>query len=191
MKFAAPSNRSLSLTFLFALLAPLILFFSLGSLTPGLVAAGAQRLQSQIEGWQPYTNRAAGYAIALPPNAEVTESDDAALAYKMLYVRLPVENSPHYQGLSILVLESADTPEAYVTQAYADAGLDLRTAIRPTAPRQINGRAALRLERDPVVGDGDKFTTLIAGDGVLYRLNLFGGGKGGAGRTSAASSRTL
>ena len=180
MKFAAPGNRHLSLTFSLAFLAPLLIFLALGSLTPALVAAGAQHLQSQIDGWQTYTNRAAGYAVALPPNAEVTESDDVALAYKTLFVRLPVENSPHYQGVSILVLESAAAPEAYVTQAYADAGVDVDTAIRPTAPSQVNGRAALRLERDPVVGDGDKFTTLIAGDGVLYRINLFGGGKGGA-----------
>jgi murein DD-endopeptidase MepM/ murein hydrolase activator NlpD len=179
MKLAALRNRPLSLTFLFALLPPLLLFSLLGSFTPKVVAVGAQRWQTQIDGWQTYTNRAAGYAVDLPPNAAVTESDDAALAYKMLFVRLPVDNSPHYQGVSILVLESTVAPEAYLTQAYTAAGLDLRTAIRPTAPSQINGRAALRLERDPVVGDGDKFTTLIAGDGVLYRVNLFGGGKGG------------
>ncbi|MCX6048034.1 MAG: M23 family metallopeptidase, partial [Chloroflexi bacterium] len=77
------------------------------------------------------------------------------------------------------VIEDAASPEAYVAKAYADAGVDVKSAVRPSAPAQINGQAALRLERDLVVGDADKLTTLIAGNGVIYRVNLFGGGDGG------------
>lgn len=173
------SNCRLWTSLCFALIALLlILAFSRSSLTP-LAAADAASVSAQTAGWQTYTNRAAGYTVDLPAAAEITESDDAALAYKMLFVRLPVASSAEYQGISIMVLESAAAPEVYVTQAYADAGLDLSGAIRSSAPTEINDRAALRLERDPVVGDNDKLTTLIGGDGVLYRLNLFGGGKGG------------
>lgn len=172
-------NRRSLLLLGFALLVPLLIFnFFRFSLTP-LAAAEVAQPNAQTTAWQPYTNRAAGYTIDLPPNAEITESDDAALAYKMLFVRLPVASSAEYQGISILVLESEATPEEYVTQAYTNAGLDVNRAGRPPVPTTIHGRAALRLERDAVVGDSDKFTTLIAGDGVLYRVNLFGGGKGG------------
>lgn len=172
-------NRRLLLLLGFALLIPLLIFnFFRFSLTP-LAAAAAAQPNIQTTAWQPYTNPAAGYTVDLPPNAEITESDDASLAYKMLFVRLPVASSAEYQGISILVLESEAAPEEYVTQAYTNAEQDVNSAIRPPAPTTINGRAALRLERDLVVGDGDKLTTLIAGDGVLYRVNLFGGGKGG------------
>lgn len=168
-------NRRSLLLLGFLLLVP-FLIFTFFRLTLAPLAAAET---AQTTGWQTYTNRAAGYSVTLPPNAEITESDDASLAYKMLFARLPVASSAEYQGISILVLESAAAPEAYVAKAYADAGVDLNTASRPVAPTAINGRAALRLERDSVVGDGDKLTTLIAGDGVLYRVNLFGGGKGG------------
>jgi len=50
MKFAAAGNHHRSLTLFLALLAPLLIFFLLGSLTPALVAASPQRLQTQIEG---------------------------------------------------------------------------------------------------------------------------------------------
>lgn len=134
----------------------------------------------QAAGEKVYTNAVAAYSLEVPPNAEVSESDDAGLPYPLVFIRLPVANSPLYQGVSILVIDNPATPEEYVAAAYQDAGLDPQSAPRVAGPTPINSRAALRLERDPVVGDGDKFTTLIAGDGVLYRLNLFGGGKGGA-----------
>jgi len=44
----------------------------------------------------------------------------------------------------------------------------------------VNGREAIKLERDEVIGDFDKYTVLVAGDGVIYRINLFGGGVGGS-----------
>lgn len=144
--------------------------------TPLTTAAQSIELQPVPTGWQSYTSSDAGYSIALPANAEITESDDAALRYKLLFVRLPDDSSPLYQGLSILVYISVFDPATYVAQAYADTN----AGPPPTGTAlTINGRAALRLERDPIVGDDDRYTTLIAGDGVIYRVNLFGGGKGG------------
>ena len=146
------------------------------------IFASQQAYQTMADGWQIYTSPDGGYRIELPPKAEITASDDAALRYKVLFVRLPDDSSPLYQGLSILVLESELSPAAYVVQAYgAVAGAVLPT----TTPLTINGRPALRLERDPIVGDGDRYTTLVAGDGVIYRINLFGGGKGGASEPTA------
>ncbi|HRW03857.1 MAG TPA: peptidoglycan DD-metalloendopeptidase family protein [Caldilineaceae bacterium] len=144
---------------------------------PRTTAAQAEPQPSTPDGWPIYTSPDAGYAVALPPTAEITESDDAALRYKMLFVRLPDDSSPLYQGLSILVVESELDPTAYVAQVYAEneAG-----APPPAKPLTVNGRPGLRLERDPLVGNDDKYTTLVAGDGVIYRINLFGGGKGGA-----------
>ncbi|MEZ4679842.1 MAG: hypothetical protein R2932_37055 [Caldilineaceae bacterium] len=133
--------------------------------------------QSIPTGWQSYTSPDAGYTIALPADAEIIENDDAALRYTMLFINLPDASTPLYQGISVLVFESDLSPTAYVAQAYAEAtGGEPPTGTSLT----INGRAALQLARDRVVGDGDKFTTLIAGDGLIYRISLFGGGKGGA-----------
>ncbi len=164
----------------------LLFFVTLGGLCWGVSApqttfASQQAYQNSPANWQTYTSPDAGYTIDLPPNAEITESDDAALRYKILFVNLPDASTTLYQGLSILVVESDLDPAAYVAQAYADASGGTPPTNTPLAgrPLTINGRTALRLARDPVVGDGDKFTTLIAGDGVLYRINLFGGGKGG------------
>ncbi|MEZ4859843.1 MAG: peptidoglycan DD-metalloendopeptidase family protein [Caldilineaceae bacterium] len=166
-------KRALPALFPFAFAVLLVILCTLSN-------AALSPLAAQDATWQSYTSSDAGYTVQLPPDAQITESDDAALRYKILFVRLLGETSPLYQGVSILVIESDLSPEAYVAKAYADAGVDPQQAIRPTAPTTINGRASLRLERDFVVGDGDKLTTLIAGDGVLYRINLFGGGKGGA-----------
>lgn len=164
-----------------------ILFVFVGTLC--LMTSSAHRLfasqrllQTTADGWQLYTSPDAGYAIALPPNAEITESDDATLRYRLLFVNLPDMTSPLYQGISILVIESDLSPVDYVAAAYAAA-----EGVTAPLPQllTINGRATVRLERDPVVGDGDKLTTLIAGDGLLYRVNLFGGGKGGPSEPTA------
>ncbi len=162
----------------------LLLFAIIGSLF-GLGAALTTFAATDAGAAQTYTSKDASYSIAFSPNTQVTESDDAALRYKMVTARLPVANSPLFQGISILVIESDMTPEEYVAQAYQKAGGDPSTAVRPKAPAQINGRAALRLERDTVIGDGDKLTTLIAGDGVLYRVDLFAGDDGGPGEPTA------
>ncbi|HMN30195.1 MAG TPA: hypothetical protein PKE45_18730 [Caldilineaceae bacterium] len=153
----------------------LALFFA-ALLATGL---GAFMTTHAADAWQTYTNRAAAYAVDLPPDATISESEDAALRFPLVTAFLPDPSVPLDQGVSILVIEEDLTPEEYVAQAYEEAGRDLSSAQRPTAPSEINGRASLRLERDPVVGDGNKFTTLIDGDGVIYRLDLFAGADGG------------
>jgi murein DD-endopeptidase MepM/ murein hydrolase activator NlpD len=159
------------------------LFIGFGIGIPHTTYADQRAFQSTA-GWQTYTSPDAGYTIDLPPDAAITESDDAALRYTLLFVQVMDDSAPVYQGFSILVLESDLSPAEYVAAAYADVeGL----APPATAPLIINGRDTLRLERDPLVGAGDKYTTLIAGDGVLYRINLFGDGKGGFSEPSAAT----
>lgn len=156
----------------------LVGFTGIGWITshPASILASQHSAQADSNTWQTYVSPDAAYTIDLPPAAEITESDDAALRYQLLFVNLPDASTQLYQGISVLVLESDLAPAAYVEQAYAEVeGLAPPTGT----PLTINGSAALQLERDPVVGDGDKYTTLVAGAGVLYRINLFGGGKGG------------
>jgi hypothetical protein len=119
-----------------------------------------------------YTSRDAGYAVDLPPDVVINESEDAALRFTLVTAFLPDPSVPLDQGVSILVIEEDATPEEYVAQAYEAAGQAPANARRATAPSSINGRAALRLERDPIVGAANKFTTLIDGVGVIYRLDL-------------------
>ncbi len=172
MPFTTAGLRRLSILVFLAGLGP-----SLG-LGAGMVTVAA-------DPWQTYTSTDAGYVVDLPPDAVITESEDAALRFTLVTAFLPDRTSPLDQGVSILVIDEDATPEEYVAQAYQAAGLDLGEVRRPTAPASINGRAALRLERDPVVGDANKFTTLIGGNGVIYRLDLFAGDDGGPGEPTA------
>lgn len=155
------------------------LIISLLALLGIALTLGAQMTTQAADSWQTYTSKDAAYTVDLPPEAVISESGDAALRYTMVTAFLPDSRSPLDQGVSILVIDDDATPKEYVAQAYAEAGQPLSSARRPAAPTQINGRAALRLERDPVVGDANKFTTLIDGDGVLYRIDLFAGDDGG------------
>jgi murein DD-endopeptidase MepM/ murein hydrolase activator NlpD len=74
---------------------------------------------------------------------------------------------------------SNQAPRELVTNKYAEARQALPQVARSAAGFEVNGRAAMKLERDAVVGDLDKYTVLVQGDGVIYRINLFGGGVGG------------
>lgn len=177
MKFLIFSNRHW----------PLLLLLFLGP-TLGIGLGMTLLAAPSAADEQTYTNPAAAYSLELPPDTQVSESADAALPYPLVFFRLPVVSTPLYQGVSVLVIDTPTTPAEYVAQAYQDAGLDPQSAPRVAGPTPINGRAALRLERDNVVGDGDKFTTLIAGDGVIYRVNLFGGGKGGPSEPAAQAT---
>ncbi|RIK39073.1 MAG: hypothetical protein DCC55_19130 [Chloroflexi bacterium] len=166
MRFAIVGRRSMLAFVCLALLGMLFWF-------------GAEVTTRAADAWQTYTNSDAGYAVDLPPDAVITESQDAALRFTLVTAFLPDTTAPLDQGVSILVIDEDATPEDYVAQAYQGAGLDLSRVRRPTAPALINGRAALRLRRDAVVGDANKFTTLIDGNGVIYRLDLFAGDDGG------------
>ncbi len=49
--------------------------------------------------WQTYTNNDAGYTVDLPADAQITDSDDAGLRYKLLYARLLADRLTGYQGV--------------------------------------------------------------------------------------------
>lgn len=136
---------------------------------------GAAAPVAEPERWLTYTSADAAYAFDYPQDSLIQESDDAAAAYKVVHVQFPVTDTADYQGASVLVLDNPAnlSPEAYVAAQTGSA------VISPTQSRSVADRPALQLERDAVVGDFDARTTLVPGAGVLYRVNLFGGGKGG------------
>ncbi|HEY3290504.1 MAG TPA: peptidoglycan DD-metalloendopeptidase family protein [Anaerolineae bacterium] len=137
--------------------------------------------QAQTGAWQTYTSDDAAYTFDYPPDATISTSDDASLSYRMVFVAFSVTSTTDYQGISVMVLENPKnlTPQQFVNSQYQTQG------IRPSAQAQrgvalrLTDRQALRLQRDAVVGNGDKTTVLIPGNGVMYRVNLYGGGVGG------------
>ena len=70
-----------------------------------------------------------------------------------------------------------------VSAEYAAADKSLPVPAQVAAQRAagftVNQRAAVKLERDAVAGDFGKYSLFVQGDGVAYRINLFGGGVGG------------
>ncbi|MCS6846250.1 MAG: M23 family metallopeptidase [Anaerolineae bacterium] len=162
--------------------------FALGliGLTLGLIAC-AVTLQapaappSQPDAWLTYTSEDAAFAFDYPPGALISTSEDAALRFKLVYVRFPVTETQVYQGASVMVMENAAGMDlrAFVAARYAAAGREMPPQAQRAAGFQVNGRDAIKLERDEVIGSLDKYTVLVAGDGVVYRINLFGGGIGG------------
>jgi len=57
------------------------IFLVLISTLLGLGAAVKTQAAANDGAWQNYTSSDASYAIDFPPNAQITESDDAALRY--------------------------------------------------------------------------------------------------------------
>jgi murein DD-endopeptidase MepM/ murein hydrolase activator NlpD len=130
-------------------------------------------------GWQTYTSEDAAYAFDYPAGAQITTSDDAALRYKLVFVQFPISTTNEYEGASVMVLDNPQglSAQDMIASRYTAQGMAAPSATQSTAT--VNGRPALKLERDGVIGDGDKFTVLVEGAGVIYRINLFGGGVGG------------
>jgi murein DD-endopeptidase MepM/ murein hydrolase activator NlpD len=142
----------------------------------------AATVMAQSDGWQTYASDDASYSLDLPPDAVVSTSEDASLRFKIVYAQFAVTDTTDYQGISVMVLENPDNlaPRAFVAGQYRQAGVrQSAQAQRSTAALRVGDRTAIRLQRDAVVGDLDKYTVLIPGDGVVYRLNLYGGGVGG------------
>lgn len=129
--------------------------------------------------WQTFTSEDAAYAFDYPAGAEITISDDAALNYKLVFVQFPISATHEYEGATVLVLDNPAGQSAQAMIASRYAAQSAATPSATAAPFSVNGRPAIRLERDAVIGDGDKFTVLVEGAGVIYRINLFGGGVGG------------
>ncbi len=125
--------------------------------------------RAQSDAWPVHVSLVAAYQFEYPPESVIETSSDASLRYPVVYVNFPSPDGAGYQGASVMVLENAANSDV---RAFAlERGAPLGEA------RVERGR--LTLERDLAVGDGDARTTLVPGDGVIYRINLFGGGVGG------------
>lgn len=158
----------------YALLAGLIVS---AGLALAVVREPAQSSAQADNAWRAYVSADAAYAFDYPDGTLITESEDASQRFKIVYAQFPVSDTYDYQGVSIMAL---DNPKALGLAAFASARAAAAGAqVSTPAPMFINGREAVRLERDRALGDGDKYTVLVAGDGVVYRINLYGGGIGG------------
>jgi hypothetical protein len=149
----------------------------------GAVAYASQPFHppGQSDGWQTFTSDDAAYAFDYPPDATISTSDDASLRFKIVYVAFAVTATTDYQGISVMVLENPKklSLQQFISAQYRTVGLRPSAEAQRAVVMQIKDREALKLERDPVIGDLDKYTVLIPGDGVVYRINLYGGGVGG------------
>jgi murein DD-endopeptidase MepM/ murein hydrolase activator NlpD len=134
------------------------------------VFAPAPSAQTQDESWPVHVSLVAAYQFEYPPESVIETSSDAALRYPVVYVNFPSPDGAGYQGASVMVFENSANSDA---RAFA---LERDPALTSNA-RSERGR--LTLERDIAVGDGDARSTLVPGNGVIYRINLFGGGVGG------------
>jgi murein DD-endopeptidase MepM/ murein hydrolase activator NlpD len=175
--FHSPARRSA-----FAVLALIGLALGLVACAVTLQAppppAGAP---AQQDAWLTYTSADAAYAFDYPAGATIETSDDASLRFKLVYLQFPITETSSYQGASVMVIEDPDNAgvRSLVAARYTAAGRQTPVQAQSAAGFQVNGREAIKLERDAVVGDLDKYTVLVEGDGMIYRINLFGGGKGG------------
>lgn len=170
------SSRTLSICGLLGLA------FSLAACTMTLRAPPTAPPQSITPApWPTFISDDAAFAFDYPPGAIIETSDDASLRFKLVYVQFPITETNVYQGASIMVMENPEAKSAreFVAARYAAAGRALPVQAQNAAGFQVNGREAIKLERDEAIGNLDKYTVLIAGDGVMYRINLFGGGVGG------------
>ena len=137
--------------------------------------------------WPTFTSEDAAYAFDYPPGSVVDVSDDAALRYKQVFVQFPVEVNPTgevdngYQGISVMVVDnpSNQSMSELVNADYAAVGQRAPARLQSAEAMRVNDRAAVKLERDAVAGDFGKYSVFVQGDGVAYRINLFGGGVGG------------
>ena len=136
---------------------------------------------AQSSGWETYTSSDAAFALEVPTGAVVSTSDDASQRYRMVYIEFTVTATADYQGISVMVLENPKNQSAqqFVADQYQAAGIRAAVSVQRGVALKLADRTALKLLRDALVGSGDKYTVLIPGDGVMYRLNLYGGGVGG------------
>lgn len=156
--------------------------FATGLLAIVLVLhAGVQTDAQSDSPWLVYASEAAAYSFEHPADALIQESMDASLSYPIVYVQFLVTDTPMYQGASVMVLDDAGSAGAQnmVAQRYRAQGLREPPVSQGLVVGARESRETVFLTRDPVVGDLDARTVLISGNGVVYRINLFGGGKSG------------
>jgi len=137
---------------------------------------------AQTSGWVTYTSDDAAFTLDYPSDATVTTSDDASLRYRMVFVEFTVTTTTEYQGVSVMVLENPKnlTPQQFIASQYQSQGLRPSAQAQRGVALRLTDRQAIKLQRDTVIGSGDKYTVLIPGAGVMYRVNLYGGGVGGS-----------
>ena len=137
---------------------------------------------AQTGGWQTYTSDDAAYSFDYPPDTVISTSDDASQAYKIIYAEFALTDTTDYQGISVMVLDNPKNlqPQQFVSAGYTAAGVRQGVLAQRSVAMLVDQRPAVRLQRDPVIGDQDKYSVLIPGEGVMYRLDLYGGGLGGA-----------
>ena len=129
-----------------------------------------------------YISDDAAYSFDYPADATLQTSDDASLRFKLVYVQFSVPETSAYQGASVMVIENATNTSVrdLVAAHYRTAKREMPMSAQNAASFTVGEREAIKLERDGVIGDADKYTVLVAGDGVVYRINLYGGGVGGS-----------
>ena len=157
------------------------------SLVLGLLAFGLLLTitEAQSAGWQTYVSADAAFSLTYPNSTNLTTSDDASLRYRMVYITLKGSSIASYQSITVIALENAANLSA---QQWVAKQSPLSGASVHAASLSVAGRTALKLERDAIIGMGDKFTVLIPGKGVMYRISLYGGGEGGPIEPSAEST---
>lgn len=134
--------------------------------------------------WQTYTSDDAAYSVDYPPNSILNVSQDVGLRFKTLYIQFPVTDTEDYQGASILVLENPAKKDigGVIESRYTEAGASAPATLRRATTLSVNGVSALRLERDPIAGDHDKYSVFLTNNSdntIAYRINLFGSGVAG------------
>ncbi len=145
------------------------------------LAFALQPTQAQEPAWQTFTSDDAAYSFEYPAESVIQTSEDASLRYKLVYVQFPITTTGAYQGVSVMVIENPSNQNVrdLVATQYAQAKQAMPQVARSAVGFEVNGRAAIKLERDLVAGDLDKYSVWVQGEGVTYRINLFGGGVGG------------
>jgi murein DD-endopeptidase MepM/ murein hydrolase activator NlpD len=147
------------------------------ALTIAVVASA----QAQTGAWQTYMSDDAAYSFDYPPNTLVTAGDDASLRFRIVYAQFALADTTGYQGVSVMVMENPGNLglQQFIAATYQAKGAQPSLRPQQAIALQVGDRQALKLQRDPYVGDLDKYTVLAPGDGVVYRINLYGGGDGG------------
>lgn len=166
--------------------------FTAGLLAIVLVMRAHAGAYAQSEAaWLLYASEEAAYSFEHPADAVIEESTDASLPYPIVYVQFPVTDTLAYQGASVMVLEDIDRAGAqnFVAQRYRAQGRPEPRVVRSLIVGAREPLETVILSRDPVVGDLDARTVLISGSGVIYRINLFGGGKSGETTPSQQAER--
>jgi murein DD-endopeptidase MepM/ murein hydrolase activator NlpD len=154
---------------------------AVGVCVAALILAAGSAFAQQGDGWQTFVSDDAAYAFDYPAGTQLSVSTDAALRFKSVEAQLPITDTSAYQAITVMVLENPanQSLQQFVAAKYAAAGQPAASYAALQVGPAGAARGAIRLERDAVIGNLDKYTVLVPGAGVVYRINLYGGGVGG------------